>query len=239
MKQFTTPPTLIACSHGTSSELGAAAVSALVDAVRDAAPRVRVVPTFVDVQTPALPEVVADHAGRTAVVVPLLLSSGFHVRQDIATAVALDAGHVAADPLGPHAAIVDLLADRLTEVDVAAEDVVVLGASASSSPQALVDIDVTAAALSTRLGRRIPVGFVGHCGTRLEDVVAGARVAGRRVVVVTHLLAPGHFHRAIARAGADAMTRPLLDERQPDARLVALVLERYHAAAARLYAEAG
>ncbi len=219
-------PVLVACSHGTRSARGAAAVAALVDAVRAALPRSEVVGTFVDVQEPALPEVMATLDGREAVVVPLLLSAGHHVHHDIAEAVSRD-GHAAVPTLGPHAALIDVLVERLAEAGLSDDDTVVLGASASSDPGAVADMRATATALSERLGRLVPLGHVGHCGTALADVVREARRPGRRVVVASYLLAPGHFHDALGRVGADVVTSPLLDERDPDPRLVSLVVERY------------
>lgn len=230
-------PVLIACSHGTRSERGAAAVSALVDAVRISS-GLEVVPTWVDVQEPALPEVAAWLADRPAVVVPLLLSAGYHVHHDIAGVVARRPAHVAAAPLGPHDAVTEVLVSRLHEEGLAPDDVVVLGASASSDPRALADLRATARELSLRLDRDVALGHVGHCGTPLADVVAAVRRPGRRVLVASHLLAPGHFHDALGRTGADVVTAPLLDERTPDERLVRLVLERFEQARARELATA-
>ena len=58
---------------------------------------------FVDVQPPTVVDVVASLAaeGRPAVVVPLLLSGGYHVHVDIAGAVAAHPRAVSARPLGP------------------------------------------------------------------------------------------------------------------------------------------
>jgi sirohydrochlorin ferrochelatase len=61
----------------------------------------------------------------------------------------------------------------------------------------------------------------------VPDAVAAARRDGaQRVVVASYLLAPGHFHDKLAGAGADAVTAPLL----PDARIAAVLLDRYDAA---------
>ena len=65
----------------------------------------------------------------------------------------------------------------------------------------------------------------------VPDAVAGARAAGAsRVVVASYLLAPGFFHDRLLTAGADVVTAPLA----PDDRLVAVVLDRYRAAARTL-----
>ncbi|MCQ7029814.1 CbiX/SirB N-terminal domain-containing protein, partial [Escherichia coli] len=69
----------------------------------------------VDVQPPTVVDVVAGLAasGQAAVVVPLLLSGGYHVHVDIAGAVAGSARTVAARPLGPDPRLVAVLHDRL------------------------------------------------------------------------------------------------------------------------------
>lgn len=239
MRERQSRPVLVACSHGTRSDRGAAAVASLVDAVRAAARGIEVVESFVDVQEPALPEVVAGLARRRAVVVPLLLSGGHHVHHDIARAVAERPAHLSASPLGPHRAITDVLVARLAGSGLRDDDVVVLGASASSDARAIADQEATASALAGRLGRSVLLGHVGHCGVPLAEVVSGARQPGRRVVVASHLLAPGHFHDAIGRAGADVVTAPLVDGGRPDPGLVSLVLDRYAEALGRGLAAVG
>ncbi|HPU12255.1 MAG TPA: CbiX/SirB N-terminal domain-containing protein [Aeromicrobium sp.] len=224
-------PALVACSHGTRSAAGAAAVAALVSAVRDRLGSVEVIDTFVDVQQPALGEVLGQVGRREAIVVPLLLSAGYHVHHDIADAVDRNPSHRATDPLGPNSALVEILVERLIESGMSGADTVVLGASASSDQVAVESMNQVASALSERLGRLVPLGHVGHCGTALADVVAAAREPGRRVLLASYLLAPGHFHDALKNVGADLVTAPLLDERLPDERLVDLVVQRYQNAA--------
>ena len=104
-------PVLLACAHGTSSPSGRTAVQRLVDAVAAELPDVEVVPTWVDVQTPDLAERTEQYAGRPAVVVPLLLSAGYHVYVDVAEAVAADDLHRVSAALGPDRALARLLAD--------------------------------------------------------------------------------------------------------------------------------
>ena len=83
-------PVLIACSHGTSSPDGRTAIRSLIDEVRVLLPGVDVREAFVDVQEPSIDDVVAAlPPGRSAVIVPLLLSTGFHTGVDIARATRL------------------------------------------------------------------------------------------------------------------------------------------------------
>jgi sirohydrochlorin ferrochelatase len=216
---------LVAVSHGTSSPAGQAAVAALVDAVWRRLPDVDVSEAFVDVQEPT-PEAVLDSSDGPSVVVPLLLAPGFHVHVDIARAVSgRDA--VAANVLGPADAVTAILLDRLRAVSLRPADAVVLGVAGSSDIRAHRSVDRAAARLAMRLGREVRVGHLGGTGRRVGDVVAEARVPGRRVVVATYLLAPGHFADLLARSGGDVITAPLLDAGAPDPRLVQLVIERY------------
>src|SRR5690606_4346738 len=79
--------TLLLSSHGTSDPGGRRAVAGLVSAVAEAA-ATPVAAAFVDVEQPdvptALDRLVAD--GATPVVVPLLLSAGYHVHVDLTEA---------------------------------------------------------------------------------------------------------------------------------------------------------
>jgi sirohydrochlorin ferrochelatase len=222
-------PRLVAVSHGTSSAAGQAAVAGLVGAVRRSLPGVIVSKAFVDVQEPA-PETMLDSSGGPAVVVPLLLAPGFHVHVDIARAVSgRDA--VAANVLGPADAITAILLDRLQAAGLRSTDAVVLGVAGSSDARAHRSVDRAAARLAMTLGRDVRVGHLGGTGRRIGDVVAEARASGRRVVVATYLLAPGHFADLLLSSNADAVTSPLLDAGPPDPRLVQLVVDRYESMA--------
>ncbi|KGM14636.1 hypothetical protein N867_18775, partial [Actinotalea fermentans ATCC 43279 = JCM 9966 = DSM 3133] len=126
-------PVLVACSHGTDDPAGRAVVAGIVDGLRGSRPGLDVRPAFVDVQAPAVGEVVAQvtDAGRAAVVVPLLLSAGYHVHVDIAAAVA-GRPAVAGGALGPDVRLVGCLVDRLRDAGAEPTDAVVLAAAGSS-----------------------------------------------------------------------------------------------------------
>ena len=86
-------PALIACSHGTASPPGQAAVAALVAAVATARPDLEVHEAFVDVQQPDPAAVLATlPPDRRARLVPLLLSAGYHVFVDLSDIAADRAG---------------------------------------------------------------------------------------------------------------------------------------------------
>ena len=225
-----TTPVLVGCSHGTDSVTGRAAIRSVVDGVRRARPDLDVREAFVDVQQPEVADVVAgalDDVG-AAVVVPLLLSAGFHVHVDIAEAVAPD-GAAASGALGPDPRIVDILVDRLSAAGAGDGDAVVLAAAGSSDPRAAEAVEEVARVLRTAWAHDpVVVGYGAGARPSVPDAVAAARATGApRVVVASYLLAPGYFHDRLLTAGADVVTEPLA----PDDRLVDVVLDRYTLAA--------
>jgi sirohydrochlorin ferrochelatase len=209
--------TLILVAHGTRSPAGQAQVHALAARVGRRGPHVRL--SYVDVQTPRLDAVVSTVDG-PAVAVPLLLTAGYHVRVDIASAIA-GTPVVAAPPL-QDARLVAALAERVAAAGPA--DAVVLAAAGSSDERARSDVAAVAAAMPFRCH----VGYASPSVTpRVPEVVAGLRAAGAsRVVVAAYLLVDGLFHRSLHDAGADAVTEPLVTHPA----VADLVLRRYEEA---------
>lgn len=223
--------TLVACSHGTADENGRAAIRSLIDDVRHQLSGVRVVQSFVDVEYPQIDEVVAAEAAEdSVVVVPLLLSAGFHTEVDITRAVASQPNVRQAKPLGTHPLIAEILRQRLIDAlgveGWHAGDHVVLAAAGSSNPAATIDVIAVADRLRSLIPAAVSVGYASASTPRIADAVASARAAGaRRVVAASHVLAPGYFAGLVDRAGADLVTVPLA----PDPRLAAVVIDRYRA----------
>ncbi|TCC03702.1 sirohydrochlorin chelatase [Kribbella soli] len=216
---------LVAAAHGTADPRGIRAVHELVRMIARLRPDVPVSLGFVDVDLPALPGLVRRvvAASNRAVVVPLLLSGGYHVYVDVAAEADRYPGRVhAADALGPDPVLAEILADRLG--DLGRVDRVVLAAAGSSDPRALQDCAGTAALLSARIDRPVEVGHVSGAGERLGPVLA--RTPGR-VAVATYLLAPGFFADRVRRL---AGPRPVSPPLGADPRLAALALRRYQAA---------
>lgn len=227
-------PALLAISHGTSSPSGQAAVSTLVAAVAAARPDLSVHEGFVDVQQPDVPAVLgALPPARESVIVPLLLSAGYHVHVDLADDAASSDGAVVAGALGPDDRLVALLARRLAEVGLRSDDVVVLAAAGSSDARAVADCAETARRLGDLIRHHVTVGFISAALPRLADEVATTRAAHphARIVVASYLLAPGYFAELAAEAGGDVTSEPLLVAgADAPAELVELVLDRYAAA---------
>ena len=223
---------LVAISHGTSSPSGQAAVAGLVDAVGASLPSIAVEGGFVDVQQPDVAATLERLDGdRPTVIVPLLLSAGFHVHVDLVNE-AEASGRVTAisRALGPDDRLVAVLGRRLGESGLTDRDAVVLCAAGSTDPRAVDDCRETAARLGRLLRRRVTVGFISAAEPPIESAVAEARLAhpGSRVVVSTYLLAPGYFADLAHDTSAEVATPPLLiDGQDAPAELIEIVRDRY------------
>ncbi|KUL24026.1 sirohydrochlorin chelatase [Actinoplanes awajinensis] len=204
--------TLIAVAHGTRSANGCRQLQELAAAVARRRPGLDVRLCYVDVQEPKVAAIVPTTPD--AVVVPLLLSCGYHVRVDIAEAVA-GTGIPVTAPLGPDPVLLASLTRNLP-----AADAVVLAAAGSSDAGWRADVEGVAA----RLGGR--VGYVSGSGPRVPDVVAQLRADGaERIAIAAYLLADGLFYRSLGDAGADSVTPPLCH----DPAVADLVLQRFDA----------
>lgn len=227
-----TPPLrLVAVTHGRPSGQNREAVIRLVDGVASRRPDIDVTISFVDASVSDVAGALAIDAEPDAVIVPLVLSAGFHVRTGLSLGLdRLGAGTRLADELGPDDRIVEILAERLDDLGLAEGDAVLLAAAGSNDPRAVRECFETARLLALRLGRPVAVGFIAAAIPRLPDAIEMIREVHpeARVVVGPYLLAPGTFYDAAVGAGADLVAAPLLLADEPPPRvLVDLVLDRY------------
>ncbi len=226
-------PGLILCAHGTADPAGQAVIAELAAATAAALPHASVQLAYVDVQQPTVAEAVAGSIrSGPVVVVPALLSTGYHVQVDIAAAVAAHSRAVATDPLGPDPTLAELLLVRLAETGCAPEDPVVLAFAGSSRPEAAGSAEAMRAMLAAARPGPVISGFGAAASPTVPDAVVAARSAGhgRSVSVAAYLLAPGHFHRRLHAAGADRVSAPLGAAPQ----LVDIVVRRHREGVERL-----
>lgn len=220
---------MIACAHGTNNAEGRRRINALRADIAALRPGLTVLEAYVDVQEPALPDVVAGLApGVRAVVVPLLLTVGFHVQVDIAEAVAARPNTFGAEPLGPDPRLAKLLDERLGELPPGWG--IVLAAAGSSRPEAAENIEVLAADLAVRRPEKVVAAYGASARPSVPEAVEALRADGAAgVAVASYLLAPGYFHDQLSLAGADVVSAPLL----PSPLLAELALEHFDTALAR------
>lgn len=213
---------LLAVSHGTDSVRGAAAIAALVDSVAERLPGVDVRSAFVDVQQLDAASAVRAIEGPVTIV-PLLLSTGFHVRVDLRTAAAAHPQAIVTPPLGPDPRLAEILAERTPPHAVE----VVLAAAGSRDPQSAPACERAAALLRERIDAPVHLAYLAARTPTLKEVAPQHPDA----VIVPYLLAHGFFHDLATRvAPGRTVTAPLLDGDPTPEPLIDLVVDRYMSA---------
>jgi sirohydrochlorin ferrochelatase len=240
---------IILASHGTDNPVGAAAIHNLVEAVRaqlelTAPGTYRVFETFVDVQQPQVAQVLTQaltqNPNESAIIVPLLLSTGYHVRQDITDAVVevtaqFPGSKVLVTPaLGPSAELTSLLADRLEQAGWKGADRTGLAVAGSSDSAAveeckLVHLELQEELRKVNVTNRLELAFLSAAEPRLKDLIPKLKFQNprARLSIANYLLAPGYFNDQANKAGAHMVARPLLDpELQVPQQLIDVILRR-------------
>jgi sirohydrochlorin ferrochelatase len=204
---FTSDPPLVLVAHGSTDPRFAEVVDAVAAGVRALSPATDVRIGYLEHGPPH----VADVVEPTAVVVPLLLTSGYHVRADLPA----QAGEVALTAaVGPDQRIAGALAQRLAEAGYDGGPVS-LAAAGSADPRALDDVAKAASQLAEVLGAPVTTAFVSAGEPRLADIAPQA--------VSTYLLAPGLFADKVATCGARVIAEPI----GAHPVLAEIVLDRY------------
>src|SRR5499427_10319267 len=223
MSQF-----LLAVAHGSRDPAAQQCVLSLTSRVATLAdgPPVRV--AFVQNASPSLAkglhEAVTQAGADGVVVVPLLLSGGYHLSSDIAGA-ARAAGVPVARPLGPHARLVRALSDRLRAAGVPGQVPVVLAAAGSSDPRALSDTRQQAAMLAMHRHGPVVAAFATAARPTVDEAVSFlADVTGQPVAVAAYLLAPGVFHDRLGASTGAWVSGPIGDHPA----VAELVLDRFY-----------
>ena len=181
--------TLLAVAHGTADPAGLAEVGRLVELVRSGHQDVPVELGWLELAEPAAAEVLGRLVG-PVVVLPLLLSTGYHVKVDIQRLGGDRPDTAIAGQLGPDPRIVEVLRQRLLPGRTPGAEVVLFGAG-SADPEAARQLAEAAAELRRALAvsegaePAVHPRFLTDDGWR-DGLRAGSDVAN-------YLLAPGFF----------------------------------------------
>ncbi|AKZ55573.1 Secreted protein [Streptomyces ambofaciens ATCC 23877] len=231
-------PALVVVAHGSRDPRALSTVRALLDRVRALRPGLPVHLGHIELNAPLLPDTLAAVGDGAAVLVPLLLTRGHHVRRDIPeAAAACPARTRVAAPLGPHPLLVDALHDRLLEAGWPAgagpDHAVVLASAGSRAPDSRADTARTAALLAARLGVLVHPAYASAASPTVPEAVRALTARGhRRVAVASCFTAPGRFATECAAAAPWLASAPL----GTHPAMARLLLHRYDEARA---AEAG
>ncbi|MFE4976296.1 sirohydrochlorin chelatase [Kitasatospora sp. NPDC056651] len=218
-------------AHGSRDPAAASSTRALLRLVHALRPELPLRCCFLDLARPSLAEALAPLASARPIVVPLLLSTGHHLRVDLPAALAA-AGLPPcrlAPALGPHRLLAEALADRLAEAGAPPHAPVVLAGAGSSDPTGVADTTRMASLLAARLGRPVTPAHLAAAAPTPHQAVADLVAAGHpEVALAAYLLSPGHFARRAAATPATWTGAPL----GTHPAVARLVLRRYDEARA-------
>ncbi|MER6674760.1 sirohydrochlorin chelatase [Streptomyces sp. NPDC000983] len=208
-----TQPPLVVVAHGSRDPRALSTVRGLLQRVREARPGLDVRLGHIELNAPLLPDTLAELDSDEAVLVPLLLSRGYHVKRDIPE-MAAGSGVRArvADALGPHPYLVEALRDRLDEAGWGRTPgtAVVLAAAGSRDPESRTDTGRTASLLSERLGVPVLTAYASTAGPTVPEAVERLRSLGhRRIAVASYFTAPGRFATECAAQAPWIVSAPL------------------------------
>jgi sirohydrochlorin ferrochelatase len=227
------PPALVLVAHGSRDPRALNTVRLLMERVRELRPRVPVHLGHIELNEPLLPDTLAALGDTPAVLVPLLLSRGYHVKRDIPEMAAAAAARTrVAAPLGPHPLLVETLYARLVEAGwrTGADDpvrrngAVVLAAAGSRDPDSAADTRRTARLLAERLGVPVVPAYASAATPTVEAAVRSLTARGRhRIAVASCFTASGRFATQCAEGAPWIASAPLGAHEA----MTRLVLHRY------------
>ncbi|MET8454048.1 sirohydrochlorin chelatase [Streptomyces sp. NPDC005209] len=232
------PPALVLVAHGSRDPRALTTVRTLAERVRELRPRLPVHLGHIELNEPLLPDTLAALGDADAVLVPLLLTRGYHVKRDIPElAAASPARTRVADPLGAHPLLVETLYARLVEAgwDTGTDDAgrpadaVVLAAAGSRDPESAADTRRTARLLADRLGVPVVPAYASAATPTVRTAVRALTARGHhRVAVASCFTAPGRFATQCAEQAPWLASAPLGAHEA----MARLVLHRYDRALA-------
>ncbi len=181
------PVTLVTVAHGTRHPTGNE-VARAVTAAAGQRLGMPAVTSYVELSEPLFADVMAG-LSEPAVVVPLLLSTGYHVTVDLPRAASSASVPVRlGSALGPDPQLAVAQAARLREAGAIPGQRVVLVAAGSQDPAAVPDLEGAVELLAQEWGGEVVLATLGGGGGRRP-----AEVVQPGDAVSPYLLAPGHF----------------------------------------------
>ncbi len=209
--------TLVTVAHGTRKSAGNEVARALT-AAAGARLAMTALATYVELSEPLFADVMAA-AEQPAVVVPLLLSTGFHMRSDLPEQASLARVPVMMGrQLGPDPLLAQAQVERLVEAGARRGQRVVLVAAGSSDEAATCDQLCAVAHLARAWDGPVELATLSGHGARPADVVRPGDA------VSPYLLSPGFFHDRLRREAPEGVV--VADVMGPHRAVVDLVVAR-------------
>ncbi|MDH3010892.1 sirohydrochlorin chelatase [Gordonia alkanivorans] len=190
-------PVLVLVAHGSRDPRFGATARRVRDAVAATLPGVEVVLSYLDLDEPLVGEVLAtgSETGDDPVVVPLLLSAGYHHKIDLPAIIAEHRPFAQQTDVIGTRSFTAALADRLLEAGLHERDGVILSAVGSSDESADRHVRRRAIELSTYLHRPVEVVFATKLGSGNRAVATAVRrlqaVGAERIALSPYFLSAG------------------------------------------------
>ncbi|MGI5140285.1 sirohydrochlorin chelatase [Streptomyces sp. CA-106110] len=227
------PPALVLVAHGSRDPRALSTVRTLAERVRELRPHLPVHLGHIELNEPLLPDTLAALGDPGAVLVPLLVSRGHHVKRDIPEAVAAARTDIRiAAPLGPHPLLVEALYARLVEAGWRTTlsdgrrraSAVVLAAAGSRDRDSAAGTRRIAELLAERLDVPVVPAYASAAAPTVSEAVRALAARGRhRIAVASCFAAPGRFATECAEAAPGVAAAPL----GAHPAMARLVLHRY------------
>ncbi len=210
---------LVSVAHGTRNPAGNLVAREITERAASHL-SMAAVTSYVELCDPLFADVVRA-AEEDVLAVPLLLSTGYHVKHDLPAAAATARVAVTiGPPLGPDPLLAEAQVGRLLEAGAQPGQRVVLVAAGSSDEAATCDQMGAVALLARAWDGPVELATMSGRGRRPADVVRPDDA------VSPYLLAPGHFHDRVREAAGDAVVADVIGAHQ---RVVDLVVARAEA----------
>ncbi|WP_244931063.1 CbiX/SirB N-terminal domain-containing protein [Nocardioides sp. W7] len=216
MRTLVRPATrLVTVAHGTRHAAGneVAVQLTLAAAARLGLPATA---SYVELCSPLYADVVAS--GPSSVVVPLLLSTGYHVRHDLPAALPDSGDVVLGRPLGPDPLLASAQVDRLLDAGARPGQPVTMVAAGSNDPLAMRDLLRARDLLAGAWGGPVSLATLAGQGLRPADVVRPGDA------ISPYLLADGFFASRARRESLGAAV--VADVIGPHPLVVDLIVQR-------------
>ncbi|MGA8257346.1 MAG: CbiX/SirB N-terminal domain-containing protein [Nocardioides sp.] len=208
---------LVTVAHGTRNLRGNDVARAITSAAAERL-SVEAIASFVELSEPLFADVVLA-AEQPVVVVPLLLSTGFHMRSDLPEAAERATAPVTLGrQLGPDPLLAQAQVARLLEAGAVRGQRVVLVAAGSSDEAATCDQMCAVAHLARAWDGQVELATLSGHGARPAEVIRPGDA------VSPYLISPGFFHDRVHREAPEGAV--VADVMGAQECVVELVVER-------------
>ncbi len=214
-------PPLVAVAHGSRRFGASDNVERLIYHVGQTRPDLEIILCYLERTEPSFFKVI-EKVPTSSVVVPLILSRGFHIFSDIQGNCSRYSIK-STPPLGPDPILSEVIVERLMEAGAPLGTPVVLAAAGSSCREGTEDVEAAALDLSHKLRVRVEVGYLNGSGNSIIEASQRLRSEFGEFAIAPYLLSPGNFIALANSVEARWIASPLGSDRK----IARLILRRY------------